>query len=195
MLALDPATGKRKWHYQFTPNDSHDWDATEDVMLVDRMWHGQPRKLLMQADRNGIFYVLDRTTGAFLAGTPFVRMTWNTGFDVNGRAEGGPRLGFTAGGQYRRVSVTGGRVTNFQAPSYNPATGWVYVETSDSGQRFTRTPQEFEEGKQYQGGRGAGLGEAANTSIKALDPETGEAKWEYKISRRLTGRGRLVDSG
>jgi alcohol dehydrogenase (cytochrome c) len=194
VLALDPATGKRKWHYQFTPNDSHDWDATEDVMLVDRMWHGQPRKLLMQADRNGIFYVLDRTTGAFLAGTPFVRMTWNTGFDANGR----PKV--VAGWDSRPEgsiavypSLVGG--TNFQAPSYNPATGWVYVETSDSGQRFTRTPQEFEEGKQYQGGRGAGLGEPAVTSIKALDPETGESRWEYKISRGSLAAGVLSTAG
>ncbi len=82
-------------------------------------------------------------------------------------------------------SLGGG--TNFQAPSYSAATGWVYVETSDSGQRFTRTPQEFEEGRQYQGGRGAGLGEPVAAGIKAIDPETGETKWEYKISRGLAG--------
>ena len=64
VVALDPDSGKLKWHYQFTPNDTHDWDATEDVVLVDRMWHGQNRKLLMQANRNGIFYVLDRVTGS-----------------------------------------------------------------------------------------------------------------------------------
>ena len=85
VVALDPATGQRKWHYQFTPNDSHDWDATEDVVLVDQTYRGLKRKLLLQADRNGIFYVLDRTNGKFLLGKPFVHQTWNDGFDKNGR--------------------------------------------------------------------------------------------------------------
>ena len=194
VLALDPATGRRKWHYQFTPGDSHDWDATEDVMLVDRTFHGQPRKLLLQADRNGMFYVLDRTNGAFLQGTPFVRMTWNTGFDANGRPKVVPGWDSRPEGSIAVYpSLVGG--TNFQAPSYSPATGWVYVETSDSGQRFTRTPQEFEEGRQYQGGRGAGLGEPAAAGIKAIDPETGATMWEYKISRGSLAAGVLATAG
>jgi len=85
VIALDPNTGRRKWHYQFTPNDTHDWDSTEDVILLDRVFQGQPRKLLLHADRNGMFYVLDRTDGKFLLGKAFVRQTWNTGFDANGR--------------------------------------------------------------------------------------------------------------
>ena len=85
VVALDPDTGERRWHYQFTPNDGHDWDSTEDMVLVDRMWRGQKRKLLMHADRNGHFYVLDRTNGAFLSGTPFIHQTWNKGFDEKGR--------------------------------------------------------------------------------------------------------------
>jgi PQQ-dependent dehydrogenase (methanol/ethanol family) len=194
VLALDPATGHRKWHYQFTPGDSHDWDATEDAMLVDRMFHGQPRKLLMQADRNGIFYVLDRTNGAFLAGTPFVRMTWNTGFDAKGRPKVVPGWDSRPEGSIAVYPSLGGG-TNFQAPSYSPVTGWVYVETSDSGQRFTRTPQEFEEGRQYQGGRGAGLGEPVAAGIKAIDPETGATKWEYKISRGSLAAGVLATAG
>jgi alcohol dehydrogenase (cytochrome c) len=194
VVALDPATGRRKWHYQFTPGDSHDWDATEDVMLVDRMFHGQARKVLMQADRNGIFYVLDRTNGAFLAGTPFVRMTWNTGFDANGRPKVVTGWDSRPEGSIAVYPSLGGG-TNFQAPSYSAATGWVYVETSDSGQRFTRTPQEFEEGRQYQGGRGAGLGEPVAAGIKAIDPETGETKWEYKISRGSLAAGVLATAG
>jgi PQQ-dependent dehydrogenase (methanol/ethanol family) len=194
VLALDPATGRRKWHYQFTPGDSHDWDATEDVMLVDRTFHGQPRKLLLQADRNGMFYVLDRTTGAFLQGSPFVRMTWNTGFDANGRPKVVPGWDSRPEGSIAVYPSLGGG-TNFQAPSYSPATGWVYVETSDSGQRFTRTPQEFEEGRQYQGGRGAGLGEPVAAGIKAIDPETGATMWEYKISRGSLAAGVLATAG
>ena len=69
-------TGQRKWHYQFTPNDTHDWDSTEDMVLVDRVYQGQKRKLLLHADRNGVFYVLDRTNGQLLSATPYVRASW-----------------------------------------------------------------------------------------------------------------------
>ena len=194
LLALDPATGKRKWHYQFTPGDSHDWDATEDVILVDRAYHGQIRKLLMQADRNGMFYVLDRITGKLLAGTPFVRQTWNTGFDENGRPKVVPGWDSRPEGSIPVYPSLGGG-TNFQAPSYNPETGWVYIETSESGQRFVRNPQDYEQGKQYQGGRGQGLGDPVNAGIKAIDPETGATKWEYKISRGSLAAGVLTTAG
>ncbi len=194
VLALDPATGQRKWHYQFTPGDSHDWDATEDVVLVDRMFHGQPRKLLMQANRNGMFYVLDRTDGKLLSGTPFVRQTWNTGFDENGRPKLVPGWDSRPEGSIAVYpSLVGG--TNFQAPSYSPDTGWIYVETSDQGQRFLRAPQEYEQGRQYQGGRSQSLGEPGNAAIKAIDPETGAIKWEYKISRNSLSAGVLATAG
>ena len=194
VLALDPATGKRKWHYQFTPGDSHDWDATEDVILVDRMFHGQPRKLLLQANRNGMFYALDRSSGEFLSATPFVRQTWNTGFDPNGR----PKLveGWDSrpdGSIAVYPSLIGG--TNFQAPSYSPETGWMYVATADSGQRFLRTPQAYEQGKQYQGGRGQRVGDPPAAAIKAIDPETGTPQWEHKIDRVSLSAGVLATAG
>ena len=194
VLALDPATGKRKWHYQFTPNDSHDWDATEDVVLVDRMFQGQQRKLLLQADRNGMFYVLDRTNGKFLAGTPFVRQSWNTGFDQNGRPTVVPGWDSSPAGSIPIYPSLGGG-TNWQAPSYSPDTGWMYVEAQESGQRFVRSPQSFEQGKQYQGGRGQGLNEPSTASIKAIDPATGATKWEYKITRGSLAAGVLATSG
>jgi PQQ-dependent dehydrogenase (methanol/ethanol family) len=194
VLALDPATGRRKWHYQFTPGDSHDWDSTEDVILVDRMFHGQQRKLLLHADRNGMFYVLDRTNGKFLAGTPFVRQTWNAGFDENGRPKLVPGWDSRPEGSIPVYPSLGGG-TNWQSPSYSPDTGWMYIETEDSGQRFTRATQAFEEGKQYQGGRGAGLGEPIVASIKAIDPEDGSTKWEYKIARSSLAAGVLATAG
>ena len=101
---IDPDTGQRKWHYQFTPNDGHDWDSAQDVMLVDRIWHGQMRKLLLHADRNGYFYVLDRTNGKFLSGTPFVYTNWNAGFDANGRPSHVPGSNSSRGRQLLRVS-------------------------------------------------------------------------------------------
>ena len=84
VVALDADTGTLKWHYQFTPDDGHDWDSVQDMVLVDRVWRGEQRKLLMHADRNGHFYVLDRTNGKFLSGTPFIYQNWNAGFDANG---------------------------------------------------------------------------------------------------------------
>src|SRR5206468_5693489 len=113
VLALDPAKGERKWHYQFSPHDTHDWDSNQDMVLVDRPYRGQPRKLLMHADRNGHFYVLDRTSGAFLSGTPFIRQTWNTGFDARGRPM--PNLDSESSPTGAVIAPTIGGATNFQA--------------------------------------------------------------------------------
>jgi alcohol dehydrogenase (cytochrome c) len=193
VLALDAATGRRKWHYQFTPNDSHDWDATEDFILVDRVFHGQNRKLLMQANRNGIFYVLDRTNGKFLMGQPFVRQTWNIGFDENGRPRFAPGSDSSPEGTVVYPSLVGG--TNWQAPSYDPATGWLYVVAQESGNRYVRSRSEFEPGKQYWGGRSLGLGGTEWAGVRALDTETGTLKWEYKISQGSLAAGVLATAG
>ena len=86
VVALDPKTGRRKWHFQFTPHDVHDYDAQQPIVLVDATWKGQPRKLLLQANRNGYFYVLDRVTGEYLSGTPYVKnITWASGLTKEGR--------------------------------------------------------------------------------------------------------------
>ena len=88
MIALDVKTGKLRWHYQFTPHDLHDWDATEPLVLVDTDYGGRPRKLLLQANRNGFIYVLDRTTGEFLFAKPFVKkMNWASGYSADGKPQ------------------------------------------------------------------------------------------------------------
>jgi len=194
VIALDPNTGRRKWHYQFTPNDSHDWDSTEDVILVDRVFQGQPRKLLLHADRNGMFYVLDRTDGKLLLGKAFVRQTWNTGFDANGRPKIVPNSDSQPEGSIPVYPSAGGG-TNFQAPSYSPDTGWLYLMTGESGQRYIRTPSEYQAGKQYASGAARGLGEPAIAAIKALDPETGDVKWTYPVSRGSLAAGVLATGG
>jgi PQQ-dependent dehydrogenase (methanol/ethanol family) len=194
VVALDPATGQRKWHYQFTPNDSHDWDATEDVLLVDRMYRGLNRKLLLQADRNGMFYVLDRTDGKFLSGTAFARQTWNAGFDENGRPKVIPGTDATPEGTV--VYPSGGGANNWRSPSYDPASGWMYLVYTDSGQKYVRQAEEYEIGKQYWGGRGSRVpGEMESSGVMALDVETGEAKWRYKIAQASLGGGVLATGG
>ncbi|MEP6963032.1 MAG: PQQ-dependent dehydrogenase, methanol/ethanol family, partial [Acidobacteriota bacterium] len=193
VIALDAKTGKLKWHYQFTPSDSHDWDSTEDMILVDREWHGKQRKLLLHADRNGMFYVLDRVTGEFLQGTAFVKQTWNDGFDAKGRPRIRPASMASSTGAEVYPSVVGG--TNFQAPSYSPETGWYYAQTLDFAQRYILTPEAFEAGKQYRGGGASGRDGPQIGAIKAIDPETGALKWEFPVSRTSFTAGVLATAG
>jgi alcohol dehydrogenase (cytochrome c) len=200
VLALDANTGKIKWHYQFTPHDTRDWDATEDFVLVDRMWHGQNRKLLMQADRNGNFYVLDRTNGQFLAAAPFVRTNWVKGWDANGRPMTIPAADASTAGAWVYPSLIGG--SNFQAPSYSPLTGWMYVTYHDGGQRFAIGPAPFEPGKQFQGegGGSANAGPPAGDApesqgIAAFDPETMKVVWKFEVTEDSLTAGVLATGG
>ena len=148
VVALDPATGARKWHYQFTPGDTHDWDSTEDMVLIDRAG----KKLLLHADRNGFFYTLDRASGKFIAASPFVRQTWAKGFDAQGRPIVNPGWDATPEGSAPiSPDIAGG--TNFQAPSYSPITGLMYLAYRETEVHYVRTPVPFEAGKQYWGGK------------------------------------------
>jgi alcohol dehydrogenase (cytochrome c) len=202
VVALDPGTGQRKWHYQFTPNDGHDWDSTEDLVLVDRMWRGQMRQLLLHADRNGHFYVLDRTNGAFLSGTPFIYQNWNRGFDAKGRPMPVPGSNSSPEGSFL-VYPTPGGATNYQAPSYSPITGWFYVAYSEAGAQYVSAPQVPEKGKEYLGNapsRGAPPARgpkdpAPNAGIKAIDPETGKTVWDFKLFQGSLGNGVLATAG
>ncbi len=202
VVALDPDTGQRKWHFQFTPNDGHDWDSVQDMVLVDRVWHGQMRKLLLHADRNGHFYVLDRTTGHFLAGTPFVYQNWNSGFDANGRPQVVPGSNSSAQGSFFVYPSVGGG-TNFQSPSYSPQTGWFYLEYSESGAQYVSATQSVERGRQYLGRGNAGgslatrqrSDPAPSAGIKAIDPENGRTVWDFKIFQGSITNGLMATAG
>jgi PQQ-dependent dehydrogenase (methanol/ethanol family) len=200
VIALDADSGRRQWHFQFTPNDGHDWDSAQDVILVDRMWRGENRKLLLHADRNGTFYVLDRTNGKFLSGTPFVYQNWNKGFDANGRpiqipgSNSNPEVSFL-------VYPSVGGATNFQAPSYSPITRWFYLAYQESSQAYISAPAPYEAGRQYIGrGRGATPaprpGEPQpSAGIKALDPETGKTVWDFKLFQGSLSNGVMATAG
>ena len=203
VVAIDPETGQRKWHYQFTPNDGHDWDSAQDVILVDRVWRGQMRKLLLHADRNGIFYVIDRTNGKLLSGTPFVYQNWMTGFDANGRPIQVPGSNSSREGSFFVYPTLGGG-TNFQAPSYSPLTGWMYLAYVENGQQYVSAPVTFESGRQYIGRTTTPPGAtaapkpgepAASAGLKALDPETGKTMWDFKIFQGSSTNGVLATAG
>jgi PQQ-dependent dehydrogenase (methanol/ethanol family) len=201
VVALNPDTGTLKWHYQLTPNDGHDWDSVQDLVLVDRPWRGQPRKLLLHADRNAHFYVLDRVTGQFLSGTPFVYQNWNTGFDEKGRPKPVPNSNSNPEGTFFVYpNLVGG--TNWQSPSYSALTGWFYLEFSEAGQQYTSVPAAMTAGQTWTGsGRGAKPAvpqpnePAANAGIKALDPDTGKTMWSFALQQGSLTNGVLATAG
>jgi PQQ-dependent dehydrogenase (methanol/ethanol family) len=202
VVAIDPDSGVRKWHYQFTPNDGHDWDSCQAVVLVDRVWRGRPRKLLLHADRNGMFFVLDRTNGEFLSATPFVYQNWNSGFDAKGRPIVVPGSNSSKEGSFYVYPTLGGG-TNFQAPSYDPVRGVLYLEYSEAGQAYVSSPVPFEEGRQYIGRDTAAAGRVApkagepspSAGVKAIDPDTGKTLWDFKIFRGSLTNGVLATAG
>ena len=168
VVALDVKTGKLKWHFQFTPHDVWDYDAQETPALVDAVWQGQPRQLLVQANRNGFFYVLDRTNGRFLLGTQYVKtVTWATGLDANGRPLVVPGMEPTHEGKKVFPSLDG--ASNWYSTSYNPITKLYYVQTNDKGGIFTRVDSEWEAGKRYMGGSFVPAPEPAQRLLRAID--------------------------
>lgn len=197
VVALDADTGKLKWHFQFTPNDRYDWDSTQVPVLVDANWKGTPAKLLMLANRNGFFYVLDRTSGAFLFGKPFVKVNWASGLDAKGRPIQTPQ----PPGATTWPGQQGG--TSWYSPSYSPRTGLFYIPTwEDVSGVFTSQPAQYQPGQNYWGGnyratrpapdapvapnirRGPinnWTDAASHGAVVALDPQTGERKWTFRM--------------
>ena len=147
LLAIDPDTGKLKWHFQFTPHDLYDYDAVETPVLVDQEYQGKPRKLIVEANRNGYVYVLDRTTGKFLSATQFVKqLTWAKGVDANGRPIT-TDLKPNADGTLICPGVEG--ATNWYSPSYSETTRLFYFSSLESCSVYFRKPAGFAEGKEY----------------------------------------------
>ena len=197
MLAIDPDTGTLRWHYQFTPHDLHDWDATETPMLVDAQFHGQPRKLLLQGNRNGFFYVLDRLNGKVLLAEPFVKsVTWASGIGADGRPKLLPGNEPTVEGQRVCPAVAG--ATNWTSTAFSPITGLFYLFAEESCSVYTKNDQWWEAGKSFYGGstRRAPGDAAAGTFLKALDIQTGNAVWEIPdVGGGILGSGLMATAG
>ena len=216
VVALDADTGELKWHFQFTPNDGYDYDAVQVPLLVDTDWNGEARKLMLWANRNGYFYVLDRITGEFLSGTPFVKVNWSSGLDDNGRPiptpqpEGMPTWPGNQGG------------TNWYPPAYSPRTGLFYFAAwEDYSTIYAPEESEYIPGRMYLGGGfsvntpapGApaiGIGRdtpinnwtdaVGHGTVMAMDPHTGEPVWKYdqfdvSDSGMLTTESNLLFTG
>ena len=179
VLAIDPNTGKLKWYFQFTPHDIYDYDANETPVLVDREENGSIRHLMVQANRNGFFYVLDRTNGKFLYAAPFVeKLTWAKGVDASGRPILSGRIP-TADGTNICPGITG--ATNWFSPSYNPSTGLFYVMALESCNVFFASPREFVTGETYYNtGTKFPRGEHWQKSLLALSLANGKAAWRYE---------------
>jgi alcohol dehydrogenase (cytochrome c) len=196
VVALDADTGKLKWHYQFTPHDTMDLDSVHVPVLVDMNWRGTPRQLLLMANRNGFFYAFDRGTGRFLVGNPFIdKLTWATGFDEKGRPIKAIGIEPTPDGQ--KIYPSNHGATNFYSPSYSPRTGLYYVTAWDDYPGvFLKGPVQYTEGQRFTGpspratvgGRAEGpqinlrKQEEGYSALRAIDPNTGERKWEFKTT-------------
>ena len=179
ILALDRKTGTLRWHYQFTPHDLWDWDATETSVLVDAPWQGQPRKLMLHADRNGFYYVFDRTDGKLLLAKQFLRnVTWASGIGADGRPVKLPNQEPTAAGT--RVCPSQDGATNWYSPSFNPLTGMYYFQTNEKCSIYYKRDQgEWEAGKTYLGGsQSTAPDPQPRRVLKAIDYQTGATKWE-----------------
>jgi len=178
IVALDAKSGRLKWHFQFTPHDVWDYDAQETPALVDLTWQGRPRKLLVQANRNGFLYVLDRTDGSFVFGRQYAKnVTWATGLTPAGRPMVVPNMEPTLEG--RRVCPSLEGASNWYSTSFNPATELYYVQTNDKCGIFTREPMEWEAGKGYMGGSfKQAPNEPAQRVLRAIDIRTGRSAWE-----------------
>ena len=195
VIALDPDTGKLKWHFQFTPNDGYDYDATQIPVLADMDWNGKPTKAMMWANRNGFFYVLDRATGKFLRGAPFGKVNWASGLDAKGRPIQTPPKAGTP------VYPGNQGATNWFPPAYSPRTGLFYFSVWENyATIYQREEVAYRPGRNFYGGGFSVLSpvpgaptvsigrrgpidnwtsEVGSGATVALNPKTGERAWSF----------------
>ena len=192
IVALDVTTGKMKWYFQNTPHDVHDWDSMEIPVLIDANYQGKPRKLLVQANRNGFYYVLDRTDGKFVTGVPFVKVDWTSGLDSNGRPKDIlPGHDPSVKGSVTCPSTAGG--TNWPSPSYSPKTKLFYVTVAEGcGLNAISSSTDPAAG----GGYSESPTEPWQAYVYALDAVSGKRIWSYKqVRSNHYGPGVLATAG
>ena len=201
IVALDADTGKLKWYFQFTPHDVLDMDANQVPLLLDAEFRGRQRKLVLFANRNGFYYVLDRLTGEFLVGKQFARQNWAKGLDDKGRPIWNPEAIPSEKGALVYPDDDG--TANWFSPSLNLKTGLFYQNVREKGaiQRRTRVKPAYESGRLYMGASRLPIpGEEPWGALRALDWKTGETRWEFRVHTPpwcgvLSTAGYLVFSG
>ncbi|MDH3315648.1 MAG: PQQ-dependent dehydrogenase, methanol/ethanol family [Gammaproteobacteria bacterium] len=182
VVAIEAKTGRLRWFYQFTPADEHDWDANQQPILAEIDWQGRKRAVVLWANRNAFFYALDRKTGEFLFAKPFVKQTWNLGFDAKGR----PRVADSA-----RPSASGTLVwpaimaaTNWWSPSYDGSRQLVFVPCSDAaGIYFQSEEVKFKRGERFEGSAASVYAQnlPSTAYVKAIDARTGDVRWQTAL--------------
>ena len=196
VVALDPATGTRRWHFQFTPHDLHDWDANQPLLLIDAPFGGSERKLLAVANRSGFFYVLDRLTGEMLLAAPFVKnLTWASGIGKSGRPIVLAGYENSVDGTKTCPAVSG--AANWPSAAFNPATGLFYVMAFEGCAIYRKNSDWFELGKSFYGGttKSAPV-EGGGKFLRALDLWSGKLVWEVAgVGGGVTGSGVLSTAG
>jgi len=189
IVALDADTGKMAWYYQVSPHDTHDWDAVQTPVLVDGTFQGKPRKLLIQASRNGYFFVLDRKTGEHLLTEPYVAVNWAKGLDKQGRPIPDPAKEPRTDGTLVNPSSGGG--ANWPPPAFDPDSGLLFVQTSDMMSIYYLTdlsprPIGF-------AGRDDML--EPHPAVTAIDYTTGKMRWQHKFDPGVSFGGVLSTAG
>jgi len=182
VVALDPETGKLKWYFQFTQHDTHDWDANETAVLLDADFQGKPRKLLVQANRNGYYYVLDRTNGKFLLAKPFIKdLNWSKGIDANGKPIVIPGMEPSPAGVKVCPSLKG--ATNWWAPSIDPKIGLLYVVSLERCEIFYSSKQNHRPPNvgYYGTNHVAERTDPGEFYLRAINATTGDIRWEYPL--------------
>jgi alcohol dehydrogenase (cytochrome c) len=192
-VALDADTGKLRWYFQFTPHDTHDWDAGHVPVLINATVGGRARKLVVNANRNGFYYVLDRETGEFLGGRAYGRQTWAKGLDTKGRpillpdiepSEKGTRLWPNANG-----------TTIWFSPSFSPITSYLYIPVRIRGAVYYKRQMDYRPGRYFPGGGEEEMSALeSGGEIQALDAVTGALKWKFPLLSPA-GSGLLATAG
>jgi alcohol dehydrogenase (cytochrome c) len=199
-VALDADTGQLKWHFQFTPHDVHDWDSTQVPVLADLTINGQPRKTMLFANRNGFFYVLDRTNGKMILAKPFIAQNWAKEISPEGRPILVPGTNPSEEGSAKTCPDLGGGTNQF-SPSYDPAQRLFFVTARETCAIYFTFNEPFRQGEQYQsGGTVRVRDQPSYGALRAIDPLTGDRRWEFRYpstssSGVLTTASGLVFAG
>jgi alcohol dehydrogenase (cytochrome c)/quinohemoprotein ethanol dehydrogenase len=207
IVALKAATGEYVWHFQTTPAETWDYTATQPMMLADLEIGGQPRQVLMQAPKNGYFYVLDRVTGEFISGAPFAHMNWSTGLDAKGRPRQAKEARYDQSGKPALVIPGPGGAHSWQPMSFSPVTGYVYFPVMESAFPFIpaakaeASPRAWATGVDFNAGSmpanpvaRAGAKAGLKGHLVAWDPVNQKEVWRAQFDQPWNG-GTLATAG